>query len=328
MQMVLVSGAVAAVAGGYFGVKSYKARQQSLVEEFGYSMMMYWGDAKTSQDTVKEYFGKVGPVINMFHKPDMYREYCKRLAQDKALGLTSLRDFAAVTKMMGVSSSMAVKQIAKAAEELVPYPNPTETWERNANKPSVLGKLLWLTERCFPDPMAIQKLRSRFPRSYNDDIINVLQNTLTEQAYKDILNANGGPENGLQPGYEELGLARGDAEDLIAKILEEKRLAEEEAARIAAEKAEEERVLKIREAAWKGQQEKMNLNDGKIKTHGEEPKKDEPVQRAEGTHEYECTVCGYTLFVAKGREFKFFGDNFKCPQCGASKQYFKDNAAE
>ena len=36
----------------------------------------------------------------------------------------------------------------------------------------------------------------------------------------------------------------------------------------------------------------------------------------QGTHEYECTNCGYTLFVAKGREFKFFGDNFRCAGCG------------
>ena len=28
--------------------------------------------------------------------------------------------------------------------------------------------------------------------------------------------------------------------------------------------------------------------------------------------QYECTQCGTTMFVAKGHEFKFFGDNFKC----------------
>ena len=54
---------------------------------------------------------------------------------------------------------------------------------------------------------------------------------------------------------------------------------------------------------------------------GDEP----PVDRAEGTHEYECTKCGYTMFPAAGREFKFYGDDFKCPGCGADKSAFVDN---
>jgi rubrerythrin len=37
---------------------------------------------------------------------------------------------------------------------------------------------------------------------------------------------------------------------------------------------------------------------------------------------FECGNCGYTLFVAKGREAKFFGAGFKCPQCGAEKDQF------
>jgi len=44
-----------------------------------------------------------------------------------------------------------------------------------------------------------------------------------------------------------------------------------------------------------------------------------------GTHEFECTSCGYILFPAAGREFKFFGDDFTCPQCGADKDAFVDN---
>ena len=53
----------------------------------------------------------------------------------------------------------------------------------------------------------------------------------------------------------------------------------------------------------------------------------EPVTAASGTHEYECTEndCGYTIFPAAGREDKFFGASFKCPQCGAGKDAFVDN---
>ncbi len=41
-KMLVFSGAVAAVAGGYYGVKFYKTRQEGLVRDFAYSMMLYW----------------------------------------------------------------------------------------------------------------------------------------------------------------------------------------------------------------------------------------------------------------------------------------------
>ena len=44
--------------------------------------------------------------------------------------------------------------------------------------------------------------------------------------------------------------------------------------------------------------------------------------------DYSITTAGFTLFVAKGREFKFFGDDFKCGTCGAGKEFFKDNSLE
>ncbi len=37
---------------------------------------------------------------------------------------------------------------------------------------------------------------------------------------------------------------------------------------------------------------------------------------------HECSQCGYTMFVAAGRESKFFGDDFTCPECGSDKSKF------
>lgn len=86
-KLMVVSGVAVALAGGYFGVKSYKSRQQSLVDEFAATMMLYWGDAKASADTVKEFKGKIGLLINTFHKGDMFRAYAIALAQNKALSV-------------------------------------------------------------------------------------------------------------------------------------------------------------------------------------------------------------------------------------------------
>ncbi len=41
-KMLLASSVVAAIAGGYYGVKFYKSRQEGLVRDFAYSMMLYW----------------------------------------------------------------------------------------------------------------------------------------------------------------------------------------------------------------------------------------------------------------------------------------------
>lgn len=41
-------------------------------------------------------------------------------------------------------------------------------------------------------------------------------------------------------------------------------------------------------------------------------------------HVFKCGGCGYEMYPARGREFKFFPDNFKCPLCGSPKSAFWD----
>ena len=253
-MMFVASGGVAAIAGGYFGVKFYKKRQQEVVDEFGKMMMFYVGDEQLTNDCVKEYKGKIGPLINGFHRDDMFKSYAKRLAADKALGIQSLEHFATMAKKLGVKPAKAIQQ---AAIELVPYTDPKETWERNANKPSVLGKLLWMTERCYADPLTVTALRKRYPKSLaSNEIIDVLQNTLTEEAYKAIITKAGGPDEGVQPGYTEIGLTEADAQGLINRWIDEALVKDEEAAALVAAKAEEARIVAIREAAVAGQKDK------------------------------------------------------------------------
>lgn len=41
-------------------------------------------------------------------------------------------------------------------------------------------------------------------------------------------------------------------------------------------------------------------------------------------HVFKCGGCGYEIYPARGREFKFFPDSFKCPLCGTPKTEFWD----
>jgi predicted RNA-binding Zn-ribbon protein involved in translation (DUF1610 family) len=54
---------------------------------------------------------------------------------------------------------------------------------------------------------------------------------------------------------------------------------------------------------------------------------DKPTGNEEMMLTCECGECGYTLFIAAGREGKFFGDTYKCPECGAPKSKFSIDEA-
>jgi rubrerythrin len=94
--------------------------------------------------------------------------------------------------------------------------------------------------------------------------------------------------------------------------------------------------LSDREAMYGGQTQKYNkkgqrLNkDGKPEAfpEGEGAKDDENDSNDDSSagpvsNVYECSQCGFTMFIAQGRESKFFGNDFKCPECGAPKEKFE-----
>lgn len=103
------------------------------------------------------------------------------------------------------------------------------------------------------------------------------------------------------------------------------------AERIFSEEANE-GFLSDREAMYGGQTTKYDKKgrainaDGSLKDPSEadddEDEDDEGPPGGVVSNVYECGNCGYTLFVAKGREEKFFGSGFRCPECGAAKKEF------
>lgn len=131
-----------------------------------------------------------------------------------------------------------------------------------------------------------------------------------------------------------------DLEGAKEAITEEGRLlgfSEEEAMVIFDELLEEER----RVAAEDTEDDEEEANEARTKLlesiKGENSEKEEEGPGAFGPEDdqsasakgvgkggiiAECESCKFTLFVAKGREEKFFGDGFKCPECGAPRDSF------
>lgn len=131
---------------------------------------------------------------------------------------------------------------------------------------------------------------------------------MAEAAYRTTVIAGGKDQKSLTSGWQVLGLDK------------------EVATRIYDDEAKE-GFQTDREKMYGGQARKY---DSKGNLLDKEGKLEDPAAAAAAEEEesqptsnvYECSECGYTLFIAKGREFKFYGDDFKCPECGAGKDKF------
>jgi rubrerythrin len=137
---------------------------------------------------------------------------------------------------------------------------------------------------------------------------------MAEAAYRATVQAGGKNQSKLTAGWQLLGLDKATA----SRIFEEQK---------------EEGFVSDREAMYAGQTRKYDKQGRQIKEDGklanpEEADADandkgEEEQQEAMSNVYECGQCGFTLFIAEGRESKFFGADFKCPECGAPKSEFK-----
>ena len=117
-----------------------------------------------------------------------------------------------------------------------------------------------------------------------------------------------------------LGISTAEAARLMREVQERKKAAAAAAEAERKEREEREELQKaVMLASGLGTGEAGKASEGgSVEAEAE--------SRCEGTNEYECTQCGYTMFPAAGREFKFYGDDFKCPECGCDKSKFVENS--
>lgn len=141
---------------------------------------------------------------------------------------------------------------------------------------------------------------------------------MAEAAYRTTVLAGGKSQKSLTTGWEVLGLDK----DTATRIFEDE---------------SSDGFLSDREKMYGGQARKYDAKgrpvdrDGKLEDPEDQKKAEEEGEEEEEmptSNVMECSECGYTLFIAKGREFKFFGEDFKCPECGADKKSFKAKVIE
>lgn len=188
-----------------------------------------------------------------------------------------------------------------------------------ADKLASAGKLLFFGERILNSPggkAALQPIRDMLATNYRQGGKAIVETSLIamgEAAYRNAVSAGGKDQESLTVGWEVLGLSQETAERIF-----------EECADLG--------FKSRREIQYGGARQKYDKKGRRIDADGalEDPTQkedDDDDDKDDGGggsagNVYECTECGYTLFPAKGREFKFFPNSFKCPECSAPKSKF------
>ena len=183
------------------------------------------------------------------------------------------------------------------------------------------GKLLFFGEHILKTAEGkakLQPLKDLLSSLYVDDgvisgdeIVEKSQRAMAEAAYRAAVADSGKKQSELTVGWEVLGLK------------------EEEATKIF-EGVAGEGFLTQTQAKYGAKQQKFDSKGFKVDDNGTLENPEDAVEvddsvdvNSASGNVQECSECGYTLFVAEGRDFKFFNSGFTCPECGASKDKFK-----
>lgn len=278
----------------WLGYKRLKARQARLVEEYG-EVMMYYGTSPDSQRQItSEYKRKLGPGVL---RGALYSSFLRNLVTEKPAGPQAIQDAAVVRRLLRIGKNKSVAVINALGEDL-------------QTSPSLLGKLLFLSERLLSfNEIAQLKLVQLFP--YGPGTVMELQRNMVERCFREIVEREIDEHAAVEPPMDTASMLRLDTVDARA-IFDAAMHAREtardaEAGAIAAAEAEDVAKPVIEELDFPA-------------------RSGEPAKVA--VHAYQCSQCGYTMFPAAGREFKFYGSDFACPTCGAPKDKFVDLNAE
>ncbi|CAM9407966.1 unnamed protein product, partial [Hapterophycus canaliculatus] len=308
---LVLSGLVLATitAGMWVTGTAFINRQTDLVDAFADEMTYHVGDEREMELCVKEYKGKLGPKL---YREAMFKSCLLAIGQKKAVTLETVRAIKFIFKQFRLSPAKGTKLLVAA------------TRSTDKSQSNVRSKLLFLggliAKGDEKAEAALEPLKKNVEASFPGDGANMLKirnNNMAESALKAAIEAVPDGEM-LESGWEELGMD------------------DQWAARVATDLADDEQPVggidfyKTGGPATNDAEsdpvaaKALAAMEADIEEKKTEPQ-DEKEPEAEGSAKsYECQVCSYKMFVAKGREFKFFGDDFKCPECGAGKNKFTE----
>jgi len=303
------------VIGGYYLTKKAYAnvstrvddKAEDTLDDYANEMIYHDGDFEEMKLAHSDYSKKLvflGPK-----KTDaMIKRYLEFYAKKKTVSPQAISSLSYVFSLYKFTEERAADVISELCLTM-------------PEKIASAGKLLFFGEHILKTAEGkakLQPLKELLSSVYRDDgvisgdeIVEKSQRAMAEAAYRAAVADSGKNQSELTVGWEVLGLK------------------EEEATKIFEEVAGE-GFLTQTQAKYGAKQQKFDSKGFKVDENGVLENPEDAVEEDDSAdvnsasgNVQECSECGYTLFVAEGRDFKFFNSGFTCPECGASKDKFK-----
>jgi len=299
------------VAG--IGMGTLKEKADKIYGKFTYDYSKQVGDYEEMEQVFKDYkkklwFNGAPSYVSTKLMQTLARDYCKNVR----LSPVSVSSLAYTMTLMKLSDN-------EVAEAFV------EAWQSDKRNVATTSQLVFYGTQMFKDKAAMKTLNPliKMLKDMTGDmeLMQDAQKEIGAAGYRDAIAEKGEGQTKPLKGWEWVGLSKEEA----TKIFEETRdmgyLGAQEYNIKLQEDARVERMKDEMERKWLAE---LKLENPDIDLENPPEFVEDKNEVAKGETIKECTKCGYVLFIAKGREGKFFSAGFKCPQCGAPKDKFKD----
>jgi len=300
----LIVPGIFAFAGLRWGAKKaankLQLKAEAALDAFATEMVYHDGDFEEMKLCLKAYNPKMvwlGPNKT----PVMLKRYLQLYSKKKTVSPQSISSLSYVFSLFKLSEEKAAEILVSLCQQM------------GTEKLSSAGKLLFFGSRILKSAegkAALNPIRDMIKSSYRDvevaeEMVETSQQAMGEAAYRSAIQQGGKGQTSLTVGWEVLGLDKDTAT----------RIFNEEAA---------EGFITEREKMYGGQSQKYDDQGNRIDDDGNLEDPENAIEDTKApSNVMGCNECGYTLFIAKGREEKFFGPNFKCPECGSGKDSFE-----
>lgn len=328
-----------AVALYYFGSRAavmgrdkMVGKSDEMLDDYANEMIYHDGDFEEMKLCHEDYGKKLmwmGPSKGEL----MIKRYLEFYAKKKTVSPQAISTLSYVFQMNKFSEERAA-QILSSLVESIP------------EKVASAGKILFFGNHIFKTEEAralLKPIEEFLASQYRDmgpgvsgaEIVRKSQIAMGEAAYRNAVANDGGKggkkkkktgkdgESGVEEeeelqltiGWEVLGLTREKAQEIFDSVRDDGFRSERE-----------KKYASLDDGITFDEKGRRVKEDGKLENPDEADPDDD--KDDDGSDDggaggmgsvYECSDCGYTMFIAKGRDFKFFGESFKCPECGAGK---------
>lgn len=161
-----VAAAAVVGFGGWVAQKKVRARHAQLVGDFGATLSAYGASERGATDIVADYKRKVGPGVD---RKGLYRSGLASLVTDIPAGVSLIRRVTSLQRLLGIKDVAAAAEVNALGKD------------KFADQPSLLGKLIFVSERVLADGGSAGSLRLRTMLPYSEEVVETLQRDMASR---------------------------------------------------------------------------------------------------------------------------------------------------